>query len=64
MSNENQPNNDKMSIEKIDGGLIQIRKGFSELRSSDVIQMEVLDMFNTDLYKLEQRYADIKDAFK
>ena len=60
---KDQPNNEKMSIEKIDGGLIQIRKGFSELRSADVVQMEVLDMFNTDLYKLEERFADVKDAF-
>lgn len=57
------PNNNKMSVEKIENGMIQVRKGFSELRSTDVEQMEALDAMNAALYKLDQRVCDIRKVF-
>lgn len=63
MSLENDPNNNKMAIEKIEGGMIQVRKDFSELRAKNVEQMETLDDTNTALYKLDQRVSDLKKIF-
>ena len=60
---ENESNCNKMSVEKIEGGLIQVRKGFSELRPSNADQMDVLDCMNTALYKLEQKVSDIRKVF-
>lgn len=57
------PNNNKMSVEKIEGGMIQLRKGFSEPRATGVEQTEVLDNTNTAMYKLEQRVSDIRKVF-
>lgn len=52
-----------MAIEKIEGGMIQVRKDFSELRAKNVEQMETLDDTNTALYKLDQRVSDLKKIF-
>ena len=60
---EEDPNHNKMSVERIEGTLIQVRNGFSELRSSDVDQMEALDDMNTALYKLERSFSDVKEVF-
>jgi len=60
---ENDPDKNKMAVEKIDSGVIQVRKGFSELRATNVDQMEALNDMNTKLYKLEQSVVDIKKVF-
>lgn len=57
------PNCNMMALDKIDGGIIQVRKGFSELRADNVDQMEALDDMNTALYKLDQRVSDIRKVF-
>lgn len=61
--NGDEPNSNKMSVEKIEGGVIQIRKGFSELRASNAEQMDALEAMNTALYKLDQRVSDIRKVF-
>ena len=43
--------------------MILVRKGFSDLRASDVDQMDVLDAMNTALYKLDQRVSDVRKVF-
>lgn len=53
----------KMSIEKIENGMILVRKGFSELRAKNVKQMDAVEGFNTAMYKLEQRVSDINEVF-
>lgn len=60
---DSEPNNNKMSVEKMEGGLIQVRKGFSELRADDIDQMDALEGMNTAMYKLEQTFSDIKKVF-
>lgn len=57
------PNNNKMSVEKIEGSLIQVRKDFSELEAEDLDQTDALDAMNTALYKLEQKFSDVKNVF-
>jgi len=57
------PNNNKMAVDKIENAVIQLRKGFSELRASNVEEMEALDDMNTVLYKLDQRVTDIRKVF-
>lgn len=60
---ESEPDISKMSVEIIEGGLIQVRKGFSELQSSDLDQMDALDAMNTALYKLEQKFSDVRKVY-
>ena len=59
----NEPNENKMAVEKIESAMILLRKGFNELRSSDIDQMDALDAMNTALYKLDQRVSDVRKAF-
>ena len=59
----NDPNENKMAVEKIEGAMILARKGFSELRAENVDQMGVLDAMNTELYKLDQRVSDVRKVF-
>ncbi len=61
--NGDEPNNNKMCLDKIDGGLIEMRKGFSELRVVNVEQSEELGDMNTALYKLEQALSDVRKVF-
>jgi len=60
---EDEPDIYKMSIEKIEGGLIQVRKGFADLEAEDLDQTDALDAMNTALYKLEQKFSDIRNVF-
>jgi len=60
---EDEPDKNKMSIEKIEGGLIQVRKGFADLEAEDLDQTDALDAMNTALYKLEQKFSDIRNVF-
>ena len=53
----------KMSVEKIENGMILVRKGFSELRANNTEQMDAIEGFNTAMYKLEQRVSDINEVF-
>ena len=57
------PNNNKMTVEKIEGGMIQIRKDFRELRSDNVDETEVMFEFNAAMYKLEQRFSNLRKVF-
>lgn len=59
----NDPDNNKMAVEKIEGGLIQIRKGFAELEAEDLPQTDATDAMNRALYKLEQAFSDIRKVF-
>jgi len=59
----NDPNENRMAVEKIEGAMILLRRGFSELRASDVDQMDTLDAMNTALYKLDQRVSDLRKVF-
>lgn len=54
----------KMTVEKIEGGMIQVRKGFSELRADNMPQTEALEGMNTALYRLEMKMSDIRKTFK
>ena len=56
-------NHQKMSVEKIENGMILVRKGFSKLRAKNTEQMDALEGFNTAMYKLEQRVSDINEVF-
>lgn len=58
-----EPNNNKMSVEKIENGAILVRQGFSELRASNVDQLEALDAMNVAMYKLDQNISDIRKVF-
>lgn len=57
------PDTNKMSIEKLEGGLIQVRKRFAELEAEDLDQTDALDAMNTALYKLEQKFSDVRKVF-
>lgn len=58
-----EPNNNKMAVEKIENGMIIVRKGFSELRANDVDEMDVLEAMNTALYKIDQKVSDVRKLF-
>lgn len=52
-----------MAVEKIENGLILVRKGFAELRAEDLAQTDAQDAMNAVLYKLDQRVSDIRKVF-
>lgn len=58
-----EPDINRMAVEKMEGGLIQFRKGFSALRAENVEQMEALDFMNTELYKIDQKMSDVRKVF-
>ena len=60
---ESKPDNNKMAVEKIEGGLIQVRKGFAELEAEDLGQTDAVDAMNRALYKLEQKFSDVRKVF-
>lgn len=60
---ENDPDTNKMHVEKIEGGLTEVRKGFAELRASDINQMDAMYAMNTAMFILEQKFADVKKVF-
>lgn len=57
------PNNYKMSVDKIENGIIQVRKAFSRLRTINVDDVEVLFEFNNALYRLERKFSKVRKVF-
>lgn len=58
-----EPDVNKMAVEKLDGGIIQLRAGFSDLRADNMGQTEALEGMNVALYKLERVFSVVKKEF-
>lgn len=57
------PDTNRMTVDKIEGGIIQVRKGFAELQPEDLDQTDALDSMNRALFKLEQKFSDVRKVF-